>query len=399
MALSKEIAIIGVGQTKWGKYKDSTAFDHSEAAARMALEDAGLKWSDIQYLVAGSTIYSGNRGIYEGNCVAERLGWSGIPITNTYQACATGGYAFELARTRIAAGMCDVAMCLGTDSAPKGFFRPGKTNDPEDLDNIRFQMGVTNPHFFAWYAQRRIDMYGMTEEDMALVKVKNAKYGSLNPRARFQAVETVEDVLASPYVCTPLHLKTVCATSDGGAAVIIASLDWAKQHCPNAIIKVAAVSVKSPTYPDAPVISMPRISTDSAVNGVEKDVFRKRVVDAAYAEAGLGPEDLSLAEVYDLSTAYELDWYEDISLCPYGDAEKLLHDGVTEITGKTPVNISGGLSSFGEAAPAQALAQVCELTWQLRGQVGGERQVKDAKVGLACNYGLQGNSSCIILTK
>jgi acetyl-CoA acetyltransferase len=126
--------------------------------------------------------------------------------------------------------------------------------------------------------------------------------------------------------------------------------------------------------------------------------FRASLARAAYEEAGIGPEDLSLAEVYDLSTALELDWIEDLGICGPGEAEKLLRDGATEITGRIPVNASGGLGSFGEAVPAQAIAQVCELTWQLRGDAG-DRQVRGATVGITANQGLFGHGSSIIVTR
>jgi acetyl-CoA acetyltransferase len=125
--------------------------------------------------------------------------------------------------------------------------------------------------------------------------------------------------------------------------------------------------------------------------------FKSAIAHAAYEESGIGPEDLSLAEVYDLSSALELDWYEDIALCKAGEAEKLLHDGDTTIGGRIPVNPSGGLACFGEAVPAQALAQVCEVTWQLRGQAGA-RQVEGAKVGITANQGLFGHGSSVLLS-
>jgi acetyl-CoA acetyltransferase len=127
-------------------------------------------------------------------------------------------------------------------------------------------------------------------------------------------------------------------------------------------------------------------------------VFKDQILDAAYAEAGIGPQDLSLAEVYDLSTALELDWYEHLGLCARGEAEALLRSGATTIGGKVPVNASGGLACFGEAIPAQAIAQVCELTWQLRGQATG-RQVENAKVGVTANQGLFGHGSSVIVAR
>jgi acetyl-CoA acetyltransferase len=134
------------------------------------------------------------------------------------------------------------------------------------------------------------------------------------------------------------------------------------------------------------------------VVSVPDNTFRGSVAMAAYEEAGIGPEDLSLAEVYDLSSAMELDWYEDIGICKRGEAEKLIRNGDTALGGRIPVNTSGGLACFGEAVPAQAIAQVCELTWQLRGQAG-ERQVEGAKGGITANQGLFGHGSSVIVKR
>ena len=157
----------------------------------------------------------------------------------------------------------------------------------------------------------------------------------------------------------------------------------------------AGVSTVTPRFPNT-VIEMPNFATDSAWGvALPEASFRDSIAEAAYAEAGIGPEDLDLAEVYDLSSALELDWYENIGLCKEGEAERLLNDGDTTIGGRIPVNPSGGLACFGEAVPAQAIAQVCELTWQLRGEATG-RQVEGARVGLTINQGLFGHGSSVI---
>jgi acetyl-CoA acetyltransferase len=163
-------------------------------------------------------------------------------------------------------------------------------------------------------------------------------------------------------------------------------------------VRVAAVSTVTPTYPNT-IIDLPDMATDSsAVVAVPDHRFKASIAHAAYEEAGIGPEDLSLAEVYDLSTALELDWYEDIGLCKVGEAERLLNDGDTSLGGRIPVNPSGGLACFGEAVPAQAIAQVCEVTWQLRGQAAG-RQVEGATAGLTANQGLFGHGSSVLLVR
>ena len=154
----------------------------------------------------------------------------------------------------------------------------------------------------------------------------------------------------------------------------------------------------TPRYPNT-VIEMPNFSTDSAVAVEPGDLsFRDSIAHAAYEEAGIGPDELSLAEVYDLSTALELDWYENIGLCAEGEAERLLNDGATTIGGRIPVNASGGLACFGEAVPAQAIAQVCEITWQLQGRADG-RQVEGATAGITVNQGLFGHGSAVLLSR
>jgi acetyl-CoA acetyltransferase len=198
-------------------------------------------------------------------------------------------------------------------------------------------------------------------------------------------------------VADPLRLLEICATSDGGAAVVLMSAEFAKRRAVAAPVRVRAVSTVTPAFPQT-VIEMPNFATDSGVAVSDSVVpFKDAIATAAYEEAGLGPDDMSLAEVYDLSSALELDWYEHIGLCKAGEAERLLHDGDTTIGGRIPVNPSGGLACFGEAVPAQALAQVCELTWQLRGQAG-DRQVDGARAGITANQGLFGHGSSVLLS-
>jgi acetyl-CoA acetyltransferase len=162
-------------------------------------------------------------------------------------------------------------------------------------------------------------------------------------------------------------------------------------------VRIRGVSTVTPRFPNT-FVDLPDLATDSAA-AVEPPTlgFRESIARFAYEQAGLGPEDIDLAEVYDLSTALELDWYEDIGLCARGEAERLLHDGATTLGGRVPVNASGGLACFGEAVPAQAIAQVCEIAWQLRG-TAGERQVPGARVGITVNQGLFGHGSSVLLS-
>lgn len=397
MSREREVVVLGAGMHPWGKWGRNFV-EYGIKAAQDALADAGLDWRDIQYVAGADTIRNGYPGFVAGATFAQALGWTGARVSSSYAACASGSQAIANARAQILAGLVDVALVVGADAAPKGFFAPVGGDRPDDPDWVRFHvLGATNPTYFGLYARRRIDLYGATVEDFAKVKVKNAKNGLNNPNARYKKAFTLEDVAASPVVADPLRLMDICATSDGAAAVVLCSKEFAAKRTTNPV-RISAVSTVTPTFPSA-VIEMPDIATDSSAAVAPGDLsFRASLAHAAYEEAGLGPEDLSLAEVYDLSTALELDWIEDLAICGRGEAEKLLRDGETEVTGRIPVNASGGLGSFGEAVPAQAIAQVCELTWQLRGQAGA-RQVPDAKVGITANQGLFGHGSSIIVTR
>ena len=311
----------------------------------------------------------------------------------------TGVQTCALPISQILAGLCDVALVVGADTTPKGFLAPNSGERGDDPDWLRFRLlGATNPTYFGLYARRRIEQYGATPDHFAKVKVKNARHGLHNPYARFRKEVTIEDVNASPIVSDPLRLLEICATSDGAAALVVCSMDYARARGVTDPVRISAVATVTPSYPNT-VIEMPNFATDSAFGVPEPErTFRDSIAHAAYEQAGLGPEDLSLAEVYDLSTALELDWYENIGLCPPGEAERLVDEGATALGGRVPVNASGGLACFGEAVPAQAIQQVCELTWQLQGRAEG-RQVEGARVGLSINQGLFGHGSCVIVTR
>ncbi|MCU1355445.1 MAG: lipid-transfer protein [Acidimicrobiales bacterium] len=395
-----DVAVLGVGMHPWGKWGRNFV-EYGVTAARDALRDAGIPWTDVDFVSGADTMRNGYPGYVSGATFAQALGWTGARVASSYAACASGVTALEAARTRILAGLCDVALVVGADTTPKGFLAPNAGDRPTDPDWLRFRLiGATNPTYFALAARRRMDLHGATSTDFAKVKVKNATNGLANPNARFQKAVTVEDVLASPMVADPLHLLEICATSDGGAAIVLTSMDYAARHPGSAgsPVRVSAVSTVTPTYPNT-IIDLPDIATDStAVVAVGERSFKASIAQAAYEEAGIGPEDLSVAEVYDLSTALELDWYEDIGLCKAGEAERLLNDGDTQLGGRIPVNPSGGLACFGEAVPAQAIAQICEITWQLRGQATG-RQVERATAGITANQGLFGHGSAVLLTR
>jgi len=393
-----EIAVLGVGMHPWGKWGRNFT-EYGVAAARGALADAGIGYADVGFVSGAVTVRCGYPGYVAGATFARALGFTGAQLASSYSACASGTTALQAARGQILSGACDVALVVGADTTPKGFLAPNAGDRPDDIDWLRFHLvGATNPVYFGLHARRRMDLHGATTDDFAMVKVKNSRHGAHNPNARFTKEYGLDDVRNSPVVSDPLRLLDICATSDGGAAVVVSSMEWARDHGHDNPVRVVGISTVSPTYPD-PVIDLPYLAADSVADSSAPLVgFKESIGARAYDEAGLGPDDVDVAEVYDLSSAMELDWYEQLGFCAAGEAERLLRDGDTAIGGRLPVNPSGGLGAFGEAVPAQAIAQVCELTWQLRGAAGA-RQVDGAAVGITVNQGLFGHGSSVIVRR
>jgi acetyl-CoA acetyltransferase len=393
-----DIAVLGAGMHPWGKWGRNFV-EYGVVAAQAALADAGVPWLDIQFVSGADTMRNGYPGYVAGATFAQALGWNGAQVSSSYAACASGVTALATARAQILAGFCDVALVIGADTTPKGFLAPNKGERGDDPDWLRFRLlGATNPTFFGLYARRRMELFGATRDDFARVKVKNARHGLGNQYARYKKEVSIDDVLNAPIVSDPLGLLDICATSDGGAALVVSSLDYARRRGVSNPVRVRGISTVTPSYPQT-TIELPNFATDSAAGtgAPPEHGFKESIAVRAYDEAGLGPDDLDCAEVYDLSTAMELDWYEQIGLCKPGEAEKLLRDGSTTLGGRIPVNASGGLACFGEAVPAQAIAQVCELTWQVQDRAHGH-QVDGANVGLSINQGLFGHGSAVIVS-
>ena len=181
-------------------------------------------------MAGADTIRNGYPGFIAGATFAQALGWTGARVSSSYAACASGAQAINSARAQILAGLCDVALVVGADTTPKGFFTPVGGERKDDPDWLRFHLlGATNPTYFALYARRRIELYGATEADFAAVKVKNARHGLSNENARYRKEVTADEVLASPMVADPLRLLEICATSDGGAALVLSSVEFARR--------------------------------------------------------------------------------------------------------------------------------------------------------------------------
>src|SRR5258706_6146804 len=212
----------------WGKWGRNFV-EYGVHAARAALADADVDWKDIQFVSGAATMRCGYPGYVAGATFAQALGWKGAQVNSSYAACASGAQALAAARAKILSGECEVALVVGADTTPKGFLKPQAGDRPDDPDWVRFRLGITNPTYFGLYARRRMELYGDTPADFAQVKVKNALHGFANPNSRYRKKFTAEDVAASAMVADPLRLMDICATSDGGAAIVVSSVAFAKK--------------------------------------------------------------------------------------------------------------------------------------------------------------------------
>ena len=389
-----EVAILGVGMHPWGRWGKSLA-ELGVFAARAALHDAGVAWKDVSLLSSGAASRCGTQGHLAASTFAEALGWQGAELATSCGGCIVGALALSVARSRILSGECDVALALCADVVPRGVLGLDAQHHVDDPNHIRHLLGFTNPVYLGLQARRRMSVYGTTEADLANVKVKNARHGLHNPNARYRSAITVDQVQRSPLIAAPLRLFHICATSEGAAAVVLSSTAFAKRRL-RSYVRLIGVSTASSSYPN-PWLEMPYLASDSLASAGGQS-FKAAVVRRLYESTGLGPEDLSMAEVYDLSSVSELEWYEDLGLCAAGEAEGFLRRGASALGGAVPVNPSGGLASLGEAIAAQALAQVCELTWQLREQADG-RQVANARVGIAVSQATFGLGAAIMVNR
>ena len=395
----REVVIAGVGLHPWGKFPDKSWVQMGAETALEAADDAGVQWTEIESMVCGAMQWGGSTGMRAGNTIAAAIGETGIPIQNINNACASGGSVLRSAWLMVASELHDVVIAVGADKSPKGFLPsvPVLADEPGmPIDMVRWHLGLPNPGYWALEMRKRMERYGTTAEQLAQVKVKNSRHGALNPYARYQREFTIEEVLASPMVCDPLHLYEICGTSDGAAAVVLTSRDFAKKNgLP--IVKLAACSLTSGMFGD-PTMRIPLLSATSDEEATAPLLSESELAARmAFEQAGLGPEDMDFVELPDNSSWHELQYLETMGFCAPGEAEKLLTEGVTALGGKLPVCPSGGFSSFGEATIAQGLLQVVEATWQLRGTAGA-RQVEGARIGITQVYGAQANNSACILT-
>ncbi|NIR32756.1 MAG: thiolase family protein [Gammaproteobacteria bacterium] len=374
----RDVAVIGVGAHAAGKFSDKALKDLGREALWRAFQDAGVGPKNIQVAYFGNSLgglLTGQEGI-RGQVVLQESGVGGIPVINVENACASAATAFRGAWLEVASGALDMAVALGVEKMFVGDVAKSISALAADSELELSQMGM---QFTASYAvhpkinlKGKMKEYGWTTSDFAKVVVKNSYNGSLNPYAQHRRRLSVEDVLNSRMVADPLTLYMCSSIADGAAAAVLCPLELAQRFTDKPLITVAACVLRSGIY-RLPGDSMPDSLTLTAAE--------------AYERAGIGPEDVDLAEVHDAMAPAELMVYERLGFCEPGEGPRLIDDGVTGLGGQRPVNPSGGLCARGHPVGATGLMQIAELVWQLRGEAG-ERQVqKSPKVAMAQNQG------------
>ncbi|MFN8543701.1 MAG: acetyl-CoA acetyltransferase [Candidatus Binatia bacterium] len=377
--MKDRVAVIGAGCTKFGDRYDRTYEDLICDAAFEAYADAGIDPADIQAAYLGTYI-PGAGGGKSATALADALKLFGRPITRVENYCATGTDAFRNGCIAIASGLYDVVLVLGAeklkDRGGRGLPRFG---------HPLLARGNSAPGLFALAANRYMHTFGLGRETLARVAVKNHRNGKDNPLAHLRMEITVEQALKAPIIASPFGLFDCCPTTDGAAAVILCRADLASRF------KGTAVTVKGVGL----AVETGRPFFDPTFDYLG---FRSTQAAAkqAYAMAGIGPSDVSLAEVHDCFTWTEIANIEDLGFCEKGQGGKLVDEGRTAIGGDVPINPSGGLKSFGHPIGASGVRMIHECVTQLRGQAG-PRQVRNAELALAHNVGGPGAVACVVV--
>ncbi|HXH53166.1 MAG TPA: thiolase family protein [Sphingomicrobium sp.] len=374
--------IVGVGMTQFGRHPNKHFTQLAADAIEDALDDAGIQFTEVEQAFCSRVFLPSATGAR----VMEVMGRTGISCPDVEGACGAGVVGIRQAAMMIESGQVDIALAFGVEKIGKGFMPPQML-----YEDWQCRMGMTqNPQYWALNAMRHMHDYGTTEVQIAKIAEKAKRNGAKNPKAFFRRPMTVEEILASTMVNDPLRLFMICSPVDGAAAVILASDKIARRYSARPIEVSACVHSVS-KFP------LRNASSFCATETGNPSVFSS-TSQAAYEQAGLGPEDIQVAEVQDNDAFSELEYYEELGFCKKGEGGRLVDEGATEISGRIPVNTSGGLQAKGEPLGASHFGQIYEIAKQIRGEAG-DRQVQSASVGLAQVFGAWGHCGVTILKR
>jgi benzoylsuccinyl-CoA thiolase BbsB subunit len=365
----REVYVLGVGQTIFGKQPDMSAVDLGAKAANLAIDDAGISPKDLQRAYCGS-VYSPPTVIQS---ILVRMGASAIPAFTVENACTSGSSAVDLLYREIGFGGCEVGLAVGVDSltlfSKKQVGGKGLLTTEGDVAG---EQGMSTVSYFAGLGNLQKSELGLTDADLAFPSVKNHENGSKNPYAQYKKVFTTEDVLASKKIVDPITALMCCPQSDGAAAVILCSKEYYEAHNKKTYrpaVRIAASVIEGAAAEDA---NFNQLEMQNLVRCAQK----------AYEMAGITAEDLDVVELHDAFSNEEIASYEMLGLCKKGEGMDFIRSGATKLGGKIPVNPSGGLQAMGHPLGASGVRVVQDITKQLWGEAGPV-QVEGAKIGLA----------------
>ena len=379
-----DIAVVGVGIHPFGRHEGVSGLDMAAVAARAALADAGVGWQDVGFAAGGSDA-AGN-----ADTTVSVLGLTGVPFINVRNGCATGGSALATAHAMLAAETAEIALVVGFDKHPPGAFNPL----PEDwgLGSWYGETGLMlTTQFFAMKIQRYMAQHDISASTLAKVAAKAFENGERNPNAWRRRPLTEDEVLASRMVNHPLTQYMFCSPGEGAVALVLARRERARtlDATPVYLRSVAFRTRRFGSFevfsPSIPITAAPSPTTEAAA--------------AAFEQAGIGPEDVDVAQLQDTESGAEVMHLAETGLCEHGEQESLIQSGATRRDGRLPVNTDGGCLANGEPIGASGLRQVHEVVLQLRG-AAGERQIAGpARVGFTQVYGAPGVSACTVLSR
>jgi len=372
--------IAGADMIAFGRYPDRTYFELGAEATLLALDDCGLSICDVGAVYASSCF---NAQSMLGQKVLKLIGQTGAPCINVSNACASGATAVREATMAVRSGMVDVALAVGAEKNPRGMLGGAPAFGPP----VEGLFGSESmPAVFAEAGMVHANMYGTTLEQFAQVAVKNHFHATMNPKAAYRKETPLEEVLASEMIAWPLTKLMCSANVDGAAAVIIVSEKKAREMGMGRMVRIRGSVLTSDPYEPR----NPEMFDASSVTRI--------AAAQAYEMAGLGPQDLDIVELHDCFATAEILHYENLQLCGAGEAGRLIDSGATALSGRIPVNVSGGLLSKGHPIGATGVANIVEIVEHLRGEAGA-RQVAGAKIGLAHVLGFGAASGVHILEK
>jgi acetyl-CoA acyltransferase len=387
-----DIWILGIHMTKFGKYPDRDTVDLATEATLAALADGGATMKDIGVIAAGNLM---GAGLGMGQALQKQVGQTGIPVYNVANACATGATALRTVVMALKAGECDMGLAVGVEKlAGAGLLAGGSRKSDQNVWEPHGRFGgvapldgrigtETMPGVFAQIGQEYGHKYGGTSFELfARISEKNHAHSTLNPLAAYQKKMSLEQIMGDVMIAYPNTRPMCSANCDGAAAAVLVTgekLQSLSTEQQRRAVKISASVLTTDPWEEACQI-LPDVNT-----------LTRNAATQAYEQAGVGPEDLDLVELHDCFATAELVHYDNLMLCPEGGAVDFFESGAPFRDGSTPVNVSGGLESKGHPIAATGVANVWEVATHLRGEAG-DRQIPDAKVGLAHVIGL--GSAC-----